>query len=839
MKKSISGLLFLIGVLSNSIQVDSQVFAGKIGIPVQVGQFRYPSGIGVDASGNIYFCDGNNKIMKFASDGAFILEWGSTGSGDGQFINPIDLAIDQSGNVFVIDEANSRVQKFDSQGIFIKKWGHAGFEDGLFWNMRSIEIDNVGNVYVGDSQRIQKFSNSGDFILKWNSGSSYGIAIDGSNNVFVLDADYAVVRKFDSSGNLLTIWGGPGSDPGLFSQPTDITVDNLGTAVYVSEGVSGRIQKFSGTGTFFNQWGSEGLENGQFSVVKGITVDVNGNVLVSDTFNHRIQIFNSEGTWLSNLLTPPLDGQFTSPRDLCIDNHNNLLVTDVEDDQIQKFSADLSFISKWGASGTSDGKFDRPFGIITDKDDNIYVADFDNHRIQKFNSQGEFILKWGNFGSANGEFNSPTGLAIDKNGDIYVSEFNNHRIQKFSSSGIYLSSWGGIGSADGEFNSPRGIAIDAKDNIYVVDGTNSRIQKFNSAGIFLLKWGSTGFENGQFNNPRGIAIDANDRVFVGDYNNGIQIFTNTGTFLGKWGGGDGSFGSANGEFNGPAGIAIDTEGSVYVADQNNDRVQKFYFPNTITTFSPTFGPPGTVVNIGGTNFSTTLANNIVKFNGTLATVTESSPTLITVIVPEGVTKGPISITVNGLTSFSLSNFSLTEEIVIPPTPAITGFSPVSGAVGETVVLTGANFDPIATNNVVKFNGVNAVVTSGTITSISTIVPAGATTGTITLSIGDITATSPVNFVVTIVTGDIENELNNELQLYPNPARTEIVVGLENFEKGLTVVVEIFDLNGCRIENKSGIGGRKFSIDIKNFSPGKYILKAAQGKKNYFKQFIKE
>lgn len=66
-----------------------------------------------------------------------------------------------------------------------------------------------------------------------------------------------------------------------------------------------------------------------------------------------------------------------------------------------------------------------------------------------------------------------------------------------------------------------------------------------------------------------------------------------------------------------------------------------------------------------------------------------------------------------------------------------------------------------------------------------------------------------------------------------------MVGSENFEKGSSIEVEIFDLNGRRMENKLGVGGKKLSIDIKHYSPGKYILKAAQGKRNYSKRFIKE
>jgi len=77
------------------------------------GQFNWPLGVAVDATGNVYVADGNNfRIQKFSSAGVFLAQWGSFGSGDGQFSNPTDVAIDATGNVYVADTFNQRIQKF-------------------------------------------------------------------------------------------------------------------------------------------------------------------------------------------------------------------------------------------------------------------------------------------------------------------------------------------------------------------------------------------------------------------------------------------------------------------------------------------------------------------------------------------------------------------------------------------------------------------------------------------------------------------------------------------------------------------------------------------------------
>ncbi|MES2732295.1 MAG: IPT/TIG domain-containing protein [Bacteroidota bacterium] len=163
---------------------------------------------------------------------------------------------------------------------------------------------------------------------------------------------------------------------------------------------------------------------------------------------------------------------------------------------------------------------------------------------------------------------------------------------------------------------------------------------------------------------------------------------------------------------------------------------------TITNYDPNQGFVGDVVAIVGTNFSPTTAGNAVKFNGTTATVTSATATLLKVTIPVGATTGAISVTVNGKTATGASFTVLNNN------PTIISFTPASGSVGMGVTITGTNFgsDPAAIE--IKFNGVLASPQQITPTSIVTVVPQGATTGKITVTVNGKTGTSVLDFTVT-------------------------------------------------------------------------------------------
>lgn len=278
------------------------------------------------------------------------------------------------------------------------------------------------------------------------------------------------------------------------------------------------------------------------------------------------------------------NGQLSLPEGVAVDSSGNVYVVDKGNHRIQRFNSQGGFLTAWGSLGSGNGQFDSPTGIAVSSLGNVYVTDSNNHRVQVFDTNGNYLFQWGNVGSGDGQFNIPTGIAVDNSGVVYVADFTNNRIQKFSGSGNHQATWGTFGSGDGQFNKPQHLDTDSSNNLYVVDSGNNRIQKFNSSGTFLTKWGTSGSGNGQFNEPIGVAVDNGGNVYVTDTNNRIQKFNGGGTFLIAWG----SAGAGDGQFNKPRDIAKSPSNQLYVADQLNHRMQKFGLPNiSFSTFSYT------------------------------------------------------------------------------------------------------------------------------------------------------------------------------------------------------------------------------------------------------------
>jgi DNA-binding beta-propeller fold protein YncE len=115
-----------------------------------------PADAAVAQDGSVYVLTGYG-IKKLDRNGHLLLEWGSKGSGDGEFSYPRGITIDKNGNLYVADTNNHRIQKFSSDCTFVAKWGSQGSADGQFSSPRGITIDKNGNLYVADSDnhRIQ------------------------------------------------------------------------------------------------------------------------------------------------------------------------------------------------------------------------------------------------------------------------------------------------------------------------------------------------------------------------------------------------------------------------------------------------------------------------------------------------------------------------------------------------------------------------------------------------------------------------------------------------------------------------------------------------------------
>ena len=208
------------------------------------------------------------------------------------------------------------------------------------------------------------------------------------------------------------------------------------------------------------------------------------------------------------------------------------------------------------------------------------------------------------------------------------------------------------------------------------------------------------------------------------------------------------------------------------------------FAPTISSFTPVAGPPGTTVTISGTGFipGSTVFNSVL-FNGANAVITAATATSLTVTVPAGATTGPVTVSNGSVAVTSASNFT----VAIPPT--ISGFTPEEGLPGTTVTITGTNFSTTPANNGVSFNGTPATVTASTAISITTTVPAGATTGGISVTVNSLTATSATDFVVP----DTSNPMviNNTVDVITQGSDVPVSVSLRDDESGIASAILLY------------------------------------------------
>ncbi|MCJ7465674.1 MAG: hypothetical protein MUO53_03160 [Maribacter sp.] len=236
-----------------------------------------PLGIAVDSDSNVYATIGN-KIQKITPDGTrSILAGGDDyGYADGQgtnakFVIPIGIDVDANGNVYVADALNNAIRKITQPDGMVTTLagGTEGYADAQGPNAKfnlpmDVAVDATGNVFVIDSGnfKIRKITPSGDVTTV--AGNGYGfldgpgttakfadvrcIAVDTGGNVYVGDTGNFLVRRISQAGNVTTVAGstsgdldGPGTDA-KFSYIGGISLDASG-AIYVAQGDLGRTRK--------------------------------------------------------------------------------------------------------------------------------------------------------------------------------------------------------------------------------------------------------------------------------------------------------------------------------------------------------------------------------------------------------------------------------------------------------------------------------------------------------------------------------------------------------------------------------------------------------------------
>jgi sugar lactone lactonase YvrE len=297
--------------------------------------FYLPTGLVVDATGNVYVADaGNNMIRKISPLGLVSTLAGSPikGSQDGTgtaagFQYPAAVAVDIAGNVYVADQGNNLIRKVTSAGVVttLAGSGEVGHANGVgaaasFYDVIGVAVDASGNVYVSDqgNDLIRKITPDGTVTTFAGSGTSgsadgtgtaasfntpAGITIDASGNLYVADEFNQKIRKITPAGVVTTVAGtgatGDANGPvaaSTFNYPAGVAIDANGI-IYVADHSNNIIRAISSTGnvTTFAGTGTFGSQNGVFTACTfgsptGVAVDpTTGNVFVADNANNLIR----------------------------------------------------------------------------------------------------------------------------------------------------------------------------------------------------------------------------------------------------------------------------------------------------------------------------------------------------------------------------------------------------------------------------------------------------------------------------------------------------------------------------------------------------------------------
>jgi len=637
-------------------------FAGN-GVPGLVHstpqEFNGVCGVAIDAAGNMYVADRNNHmIRKFTVPGVEFVVAGSGNPGyaDGlgasaQFSSPTGVAVDAVGNVYVADAGNHRIRKITAAGVVstLAGSGTPGLVNGTgtlasFNSPMALTIDAAGNVYVADQGNhvIRMITSAGAVSTLAGTGtpafldgpaasaqfsSPSGVVMNMAGILYVADRDNHRIRKI-VNGIVTTLAGngvaGFGDGPPNFTQfnaPYGVALDLAGN-IFVADKLNQRIRKITpgGLTSTIAGSGAAGFANGSGDVAKfnsptSLAVDSAGTIYVADPLNQRIREI-----WYGKLVSTPAgsipgyaDGadtlaKFGSTHGVAVDATGNLYVADGFNNRIRKITPAgvVSTLAGTGAPGNTDGgtgvaTFKEPVDVAVDGAGNVYVADGLNNLVRKVTPAG-MVSTLPSSGpvppGTQAAINFPAALALDGAGNLYVADMSNNMIRKITPSGAVsvLAGSGVSGYLDGpaasaQFKAPSGVAVDPAGNVYVAD-LNNRIRKITPAGVVSTLAGSgvAGMLDGppnvaQFNFLLSkITVDASGNVYVADsWNNRIRKVTPAGvvsTVAGKittFGlfvvrNGDGPSNLA--DFNQPMAIAVDAAGTLYVGDFYNYRIRK-------------------------------------------------------------------------------------------------------------------------------------------------------------------------------------------------------------------------------------------------------------------------
>jgi DNA-binding beta-propeller fold protein YncE len=613
-----------------------------------------PDGVVVDSKGNMFVTDTNgHKLWKVDPTGVVTLVAGTGAIGDvtdGKAANtqtlnqPSGLAMDAKGNLFVSDRGNSKIYKIDTSGVITRfaSVGNGRFSgDGRpalnceLNSPRGMTFGPDGNLYVADrsNNRIRKIDMTSNVITTVAGGGSPptpSLRPDGSPcNGCVATGDGGLATQarlsnpegvtFDANG---TMWIADTGDNRIRSVTKGIIQTMAGRDLTYSErglDPSGNPVKdpaananLKGQGTPYPTVCSRpatspaqgcatiGDGNNPMQALlaspAGIAVDANGNIVFTDRSDNRIRMLNpttgtiltligrdftGPGTTNNNCTISPTnscgDGgigksaSLNAPSGLFIDSAGVYWFTDMSNNRVRVFDPAAGIIKSVTGFNTFNGdqaalstQFSGPVGIVTDAAGNVYVADSGNGRIRKIDTGGNVttIAGGGNDSKTDGipptsaAMSGPSTVWVDPTGAlIYVIDTGNNKIRKISGGSIVTVAGGGSFKSDGLPATSLSLSLNSRGNI--PSGTTNNTKTF--PGLTVGSDGTVYFAE-----PGNAVI----RKIQGDQ----TVVTIAGTYGSNGGAGDGGP-ATQALLNNPTAMTIDNNNNIFFSDTNNHVVR--------------------------------------------------------------------------------------------------------------------------------------------------------------------------------------------------------------------------------------------------------------------------
>jgi large repetitive protein len=578
------------------------------------GGFYEPVGVAVDGGGNVYVADYGNGAVKEMPAGCTSSSCATTV--DGGFTNPLGVAVDGEGNVYVGDGHSSAVKEMPAGCTSSSCVTTLG---GGFSNPIGVAVDGSGNVYVADSlnsavKEMPAGCTSSSCVSTLGGGITdpIGVAVDGRGNVYVTDAYNFTVKEIPSgctSSSCVTALGGG------FSGPWGVAVDGSGN-VYVADNGDNAIKEIpvGCTSSSCVTMLGTGFANPQ-----GIAVDASGNVYVGDTYNDAVKKVMTRGVALASTVV----GQTSEGPALTFtfDTSGSIGAPIV----LTQAATGLDFADAGTGTCTTNGashSYNTGDTCTVNVTFSPKVAGLRSGAVELKSAAGTVIatafvygtgtgpqvaFNPGAIASAGGGFDGATGIALDGSGNVYVADYFNDAVKKMPSGCTSSSCVTTLLTVP----LPFALAMDGSGNIYVTDGRPYSVVQEIPSGCTSSSCATT--LNGGFNDPSGVAVDGSGNVYVADTgNNAIKempVGCTSSSCVQTLGGG----------FNGPNAVAVDGSGNVYVVDSGTNLVKEI--PSRCTSSSCVAalgggfsGPLAVSVDASGNVYVTdySVANGMVK-----------------------------------------------------------------------------------------------------------------------------------------------------------------------------------------------------------------------------------